>query len=206
MKIRLCGSWNLHTGNETGHWKRPRIFSAWQSPTGSIVTGGRDGKVRVWDQKGNLTADLGSADDSVLKVAFTADGKSVVSADWAGAVRVWPVAGGTPTKLVLPLVPKAKVIKEVAVPVPSFPVALIRTLPAVPPRNISVTTVDLDRKCAALKSIEDAVEKLKDEAARNPKNNALAKAYLQLCEAALAMKAEVIEAESAPSTKTQEKP
>ena len=45
---------------------------------------------------------------------------------------------------------------------------------------------DLDRKRAALKAVEDAAEKLKEEAARNPKNAALAKAYLQLCEAALA--------------------
>jgi predicted translin family RNA/ssDNA-binding protein len=65
-----------------------------------------------------------------------------------------------------------------------------------PPTSVaSVSSADLDRKRATLKAIEDAVEKLKEEAARNPQNAALAKAYLQLCEAALAMKAEVIAAE-----------
>jgi hypothetical protein len=56
---------------------------------------------------------------------------------------------------------------------------------------------ELDRKRAALQAIESAAEKLKEEAARNPKNAALARAYLQACEAALAMKADVLEAEAA---------
>ena len=51
---------------------------------------------------------------------------------------------------------------------------------------------------SAASSIDfSAAEKLKDEAARDPANAALAKAYLQLCEAALAMKAEVLAAEAA---------
>jgi hypothetical protein len=60
---------------------------------------------------------------------------------------------------------------------------------------VAVSSADLERKRATLKAIEDAAEKMKDEAARNPRNEALAKAYLHLCEAALAMKVEVLASE-----------
>jgi hypothetical protein len=82
------------------------------------------------------------------------------------------------------------------------------SVPTVSPKpgGSTLTLSDLERKRAALKAVEDAVEKLKDEAARNPKNAALAKAYLQLCEAALTLKAEVIEAEAAINgTRKEEK-
>jgi hypothetical protein len=72
------------------------------------------------------------------------------------------------------------------------------------PTALAGLQAELARKRATLKAIEDATEKLKDEAARNPKNPALAKAYLQLCEAGLAMKTEVLEAEAAIA-KTEEK-
>jgi hypothetical protein len=74
------------------------------------------------------------------------------------------------------------------------------TVPTTTPRpanGATVTSADLARKRAALKAVEEAAEKLKEEAARNPKNPALAKAYLQLCEAALVLKTEVLEAEAA---------
>ncbi len=81
----------------------------------------------------------------------------------------------------------------VAVPNPELPAAPV--VKPVSPAAVAVSASDLDRKRATLKSIEDAAERMKDEAARNPQNAALAKAYLQLCEAALAMKAEVVAAE-----------
>jgi hypothetical protein len=172
---------------------------------GRSPTAGRDGRVKVWDAKGGLTAEAGKADDAVLKVAFTADAKAVVSGDWAGAVRVWPVAGGTGTRLALPLDAKPAALAAVPVPTPSLPVAAVRPAAPVPlPAAVGALQAELARKRAALKAVEDAAEKLKDEAARNPKNPALAKAYLQLCEAALAMKADVVEAEAA-AAKSEEK-
>ena len=37
-----------------------------------MATAGRDGRVKVWDATGKPGADLGTAADSVLRVAFTA--------------------------------------------------------------------------------------------------------------------------------------
>jgi len=204
---RTVRVWNMHTGTELTKWDAhdEGVTDIAFHPSGEIATAGRDGRVKVWDEKGKRTAELGPADDAVLKVAFTADAKAVVSADWAGAVRTWPVAGGAGAKLALPLDAKPLALAAIPVPTPNLPVAAVRpATPVVPPVALTTLQAELARKRAALKAVEDAAEKLKDEAARNPKNAALAKAYLQLCEAALAVKAEVIEAEAAVA-KSEEK-
>ncbi len=199
--------WNMHTGTEITKWEAHEGGAADVAfhASGAIVTAGRDGRVKLWDEKGKRAAEFGPADDAVLKVAFTADAKTVLSGDWAGAVRTWPVAGGTGVKLALPVETKPSALAAIPVPTPNLPVAAVRpTTPVIPSTAPANLQAELARKRTALKAVEDAAEKLKDEAARSPKNPALAKAYLQLCEAALAMKAEVVEVEAA-ITKAEEK-
>ncbi|AMV26186.1 WD domain, G-beta repeat [Gemmata sp. SH-PL17] len=199
--------WNMHTGTEIAKWEAHEGGASDVAfhTSGVIVTAGRDGRVKLWDEKGKRAAEFGPADDAVLKVAFTADAKTVLSGDWAGAVRTWAVAGGTSVKLALPVETKPAALAAIPVPTPNLPVAAVRpTTPGVPSTVPANLQAELARKRTALKAVEDAAEKLKDEAARSPKNPALAKAYLQLCEAALAMKAEVVEVETA-ITKAEEK-
>lgn len=188
-------TWDMHTGRETAKWDAHSdgaLDIAFHGKD-SIATAGRDGKARVWDATGKPLADLGPMADAVLKVAFTPDAKTVVAGDWAGAVKAWPATGGAGAALALPVAKTAP--KAVSIAVPTPPVV---TVSATASKSAPVvTSSDLVRKRAALKAAEDAAEKLKDEAARNPKNAALAKAYLQVCEAVLALKADVIEAESA---------
>lgn len=203
---RTVRVWDMHTGSEATKWEAHEdgVTDLTFHASGALATAGRDGRVKLWDAKGKLTAEVGQADDAVLRVALTADAKAVVSGDWSGAVRVWPVAGGSGSKFTFPFAAQTA-LAPVPVPTPSLPVAAVRpAAPAVPPVAVGSLAADLTRKRAALKTVEDAAEKLKDEAARNPKNAALAKAYLQLCEATLAMKAEVIEAETAVA-KAEEK-
>jgi WD40 repeat protein len=190
--------WDMHTGDETTKWDAHTegaldiVFHT----NGTLATSGRDGHVKLWDAKGKSIADFGPANDAVLKVALTADAKTVISGDWSGEVKVWPVNGGASTKLAIPVDSKPTTVAVIPVPTPPLPVPV--AVPTVTPKpSGTITRADLDRKRAALKAAEDATEKLKDEAARNPKNAALAKAYLQLCEAVLVLKAEVLEAEAA---------
>jgi WD40 repeat protein len=187
--------WDLHTGSEQVRWDAHAggVSDVVWHPAGTIATGGRDGRVKVWDGSGKRLADLGPAADHVQRVGLTADAKAVVSGDWSGVVRVWPVAGGPGTTLALPVASKPAELVAISVPTPPLPVA-VPVKVVTPPTVVAVTLSDLARKRAALKAVEEAAEKLKEEAARNPK---LAKAYLQLCEAALAMKADVLEAEAA---------
>jgi len=189
--------WDMHTGSEVCKWDAHvgGVSDVCFHSTGVLATGGRDGRVKVWDAAGKLRADLGAAADHVQRVGLSADARVVVAGDWSGAVRAWPVAGGPTTSLALPL--DAKPTELVAIPVPAPPLPVAAPVKQVSPPTVPVPSSDLARKRAALKAVEDAAEKLKEEAARNPKNAALAKAYLQLCEAVLAIKAEVLEAEAA---------
>jgi hypothetical protein len=188
--------WDMHTGNELVKWDAHAegALDVAFHPSGLLATGGRDGHVKIWDDKATLRADLGRASDIVLKVAIRSDAKSILAGDWTGEAKGWPIAGGPAVKLPLPVAAKTQIVAAIPVPIPSVP-------PVVEPRPTAVaenaTPTDLARKRAALKAVEDAAEKLKEEAARNPKNTALAKAYLQVCEAVLAVKAEVLAAEAA---------
>jgi hypothetical protein len=188
--------WDMHTGSETAKWDAHAggASDVCFHFTGVLATGGRDSRVKLWDVTGKPLAELGPSADQVQRVSLSSDAKAVISGDWSGAVHVFPAAGGPPATLALPIEARSTELVAIAVPAPPLPVAAPDKV--VTPPFAAATSSDLARKRAALKAVEDAAEKLKEEAARNPKNAALAKAYLQLCEAALAMKAEVLEAEA----------
>jgi hypothetical protein len=97
--------WDMHTGNELAKWDAhgEGVLDVALHTNGTLATAGRDGRVKLWDQKGKLAAELGPAADAVLKVRFTPDAKSVVSGDWSGEVKAWLVAGGAGAKLALPV-------------------------------------------------------------------------------------------------------
>jgi hypothetical protein len=189
--------WDMHAGTELVNWEAHKegVLDVAFHPSGLLLTGGRDGHVKAWDEKASLRTDLGPAADIVLRVAITADGKVILAGDWSGEVRALSIAGGAGVKLPLPVEPKTQVVALIPVPTPSVPPASELRLTAAAADTRAPT--DLARKRATLKAVEEAAEKLKEEAARSPKNLALAKAYLQVCEAALAVKAEVLEAEAA---------
>jgi WD40 repeat protein len=161
---------------------------------GTIFTAGRDGAIKLWKPNGQLHRELDPATDEVTKVAVLPNGKGVVSGDWAGQVRLWPTDNATPKLLPLPIKSDTTKLVAIQVPVPDLPPVPSVADPILPPTPIS-STADLDRMRTALKAIEDAAHKMKHEAARNPQNPALAKAYLQLCEAALTMETELLAAE-----------
>jgi hypothetical protein len=234
---RTVRLWNLHTGQQVTHWEAHDLGTTDLAfgPDGRLLTGGRDGRLRLWEQpSGRALQELGRVDDMVTRLAWTADGQSVISGDWAGQVKLWPLKGGEPQLLPLPIQTRPSSTALVPVPVPNYPTgttvasAGARSEETASPTRPSataastasgtapaagtgtgngntaatspaavMTSADLERKRAALRAVEEAVERLKDEAARDPKNTALTKAYLQLCEAALVMKAEVLAAEAA---------
>lgn len=192
--------WDMHRLRETAKWTAHAdgVLDVVMHANGILATAGRDNRVRVWNNPGKLLAELGPTEDIAMRIALSADGKTVIAGDWAGSVQMWPIGGGKGTRFMLPIAPKSAVSAPVAVPVPNLPVAAVRpTPPTAIPTALDALKNDLARKLLVLRTIEDAVEKLKDEAARNPKNESLAKAYLQLCEAALAMKADVLETQKA---------
>jgi hypothetical protein len=112
--------WDMHTGTESAQWQAhpDGVLSVDFHPDGTLATGGRDKRVKVWDDTGKRIADLGPSSDIVLRVGFGLGGRTVVSADWSGEVHAWPVAGGSSKQLKLPLAPKSAIASVIAVPTP----------------------------------------------------------------------------------------
>jgi WD40 repeat protein len=88
---------NILASIETGH---DAVFAVVYSPdTTLIATGGRDGpeteeliecSVKIWDAKtGRLVATLKGHTDLVLCLAWTKDGKTLVSGSWDSSIRIW---------------------------------------------------------------------------------------------------------------------
>lgn len=186
--------WNLHTGKEVAQWNAHAeggLDLAWLGD-GTLLSAGRDKLAKLWKADGQRLREFGPQPDMVMKL--TTAGAAVFTGDWSGQVRRWSTSGGAATAFNLPIQPKKSSTTLVAVPLPELtPVAISE--PKVESKPVATAT-EFQRKQAALKSLEEAAEKLKEEAARSPKNLALAKAYLQVCEAVLAMKIEVVEAEA----------
>lgn len=98
----------LATASDDGDVRtwQPRGVQAKQWRTGSgvqdlaftknarLVTVGRDRKATLWDTNGKRLMQLGPTDDIALSVATTHDDKSIVFADWTGAVRIAKLDSG----------------------------------------------------------------------------------------------------------------
>ena len=60
------------------------------APDGRLVSGGRDGHARIWDDKGAQQRDwVPSGGAAVLKTLFSDDGKRVLTGAWNGEVKSW---------------------------------------------------------------------------------------------------------------------
>ncbi len=63
------------------------------APDGRLVSGGRDGHVRIWDGNGAQQRDwVPSGGAAVLKTLFSDDGKRVLTGAWNGEVKSWDAA------------------------------------------------------------------------------------------------------------------
>lgn len=63
-------------------------------PDGKLLSGGRDGKVQVWETGGRSVRVLADAGELPNRVVFSDDGKRIVAGDWTGRVSVWDSASG----------------------------------------------------------------------------------------------------------------
>jgi WD40 repeat protein len=185
--------WNLHSGSESAKWEcdKAGVLDLEWSKNDTLLTAGREKFVRIWDTKGKLLQQFGPSEDVVLKISSA--GGMLALGDWAGNAKLFPLNAGPVTNIPLPVKAKAATASLIAVPTPELPPTVATVAVAAKPVS---TAADLERKRETLALLELSAERLKEEAARQPKNTSLAKAYLQVCEAVLAMKTEVVEAES----------
>jgi hypothetical protein len=193
-------SWDMHQLAESQRWDAHPggTLAMARLGEGTLVTAGRDRHVRTWSDDGHLVADLGVSADAVFELAVSSRDNEVVSGDWSGEVTRHALADRQSSSIDIPLSSAAPELPSLDVPVPS----LAKVSEESPPIRMESAS-ELDRKRAALHAIETAAELMKEQAARHPNEPSLTKAYLQICEAVVAMKADLLRFESS-GVKTQE--
>jgi WD40 repeat protein len=80
---------NLLKGHED------QVYPVAFSPDGkTIVSGSRDGTIRLWDTTGKpIGQPLQGHESAVMSVAFSPDGKTIVSGSWDNTIRLWDTSG-----------------------------------------------------------------------------------------------------------------
>jgi WD40 repeat protein len=190
-------SWDMHRLVESHRWNaHPEgVLALTLTGEKTIVTAGRDRHVRSWTERGDLVADLGAAQDVVFELAASSADNQVVSGNWSGQVARHSLTDRQSSFIDVPIFNESSTLPPLDVPVP----ILAKTGEgSLPPTSISLD--DFARKKAALQAIETAAELMKEQAARHPNDPSLTKAYLQICEAAVAMKADLLRFENRPAT------
>lgn len=77
---KLLKSWDAHPGGAN---------AIAVSNDGTLVTTGKDNKLKVWDGAGNAAGEMPPLPDMGLEAAITVDSKYVAAGDWAGNVLLW---------------------------------------------------------------------------------------------------------------------
>ena len=77
---KLIKSWDAHGGG---------VAAVAVCNDGTMVSTGRDNKVKVWDGTGNAAGEMPPLVEAGQEVAITVDSKQIVAGDWAGNVRMW---------------------------------------------------------------------------------------------------------------------
>jgi DNA repair exonuclease SbcCD ATPase subunit len=82
--------WEMTEGKKVKDWTAHGggVQSVSFTPEGMIVSSGDDGLVRLWDINGNKKGEFASQADIVAKVVALHDGKTCVSSNWRGDIKM----------------------------------------------------------------------------------------------------------------------
>jgi hypothetical protein len=96
---------NLHAGKSEQRWDAHAggVLAIDLHDSGRIASVGRDRRLKVWSLEGKPLGEFSRMDDAVSRVAWASDGRSIVTGDFAGQVRVWSLADGSFVKLPMPV-------------------------------------------------------------------------------------------------------
>lgn len=87
--------WETENGNQVKSWNShaPGVTSLEFARDGSLVSGGRDKIVRIWQQDGKQKFQFGGLSDVVMSISYCDETKRVIGGDWTGNVLVWNESG-----------------------------------------------------------------------------------------------------------------
>ncbi len=98
--------WEAHPGG---------VLSIDVHPSGQIASSGRDRRIRIWQPSGKLVSDFGPTPHPTTRVAWMAEGRSVVSGDLSGELRVWNLTDSESTALPMPRTARPAVVGLVSI-------------------------------------------------------------------------------------------
>jgi hypothetical protein len=166
--------WDLHAGKDAARWEAHAggVLGIHAHPSGRIASAGRDRRVKVWDLGGKLLAELGPAADQATRVAWAPDGRSVLSGDAAGDVRLWSLADSSSVRLPLPVAataPTLALVTPVLAPArrhASQPIATPTMVKASAAAGTVAQADDLEAALASAREAAAAAERAVDRLSR----------------------------------------
>ncbi|MEQ1829304.1 MAG: c-type cytochrome domain-containing protein [Pirellula sp.] len=83
--------WDMNEGKQIKSWDAHPggVAAVAVSNDGTMVSTGKDMKVKVWDGAGNAAGEMPVLAEVGYEVAITVDSKQIVAGDWLGNVRLW---------------------------------------------------------------------------------------------------------------------
>jgi WD40 repeat protein len=158
-KVRI---WDLHSGKVASGWNAHdgAVLGLDVHAAGRIASVGVDRRVKIWDPEGNLVANFGPTTDQATRVAWAPDGRSVISGDFSGEVRLWKLDDSTSIRLPIPVNEKpaaVALVEPVMTPARVYvPNAIASSTSTPPARRLSSKTAPTDDLSAALESAREA--------------------------------------------------
>jgi WD40 repeat protein/mono/diheme cytochrome c family protein len=88
--------WQTSDGAQLKSWSAhvPGSSSVEFARDGTIVSSGRDAKVKTWKADGAAIREVATLEDMALAARFTHDGKRIVACDWKGNVKEFETESG----------------------------------------------------------------------------------------------------------------
>jgi len=213
--------WDLHSGKESHKWlaHQQGVTGLGVTSTGDFVSTGRDRMIRIWNASAEKIAEFGPINDIPTKLATSPS--HIVVGDWSGKVYLLKSGKNTLDNLQIPLnSSNAFAIGTIEIPLPELAdsrAALsaetsklsdskLNSNSVVIPTPRQVTQPDIERKRLTLRALEETAERLKQEASMDPTNSLLIKAYLQVCESIVSIKADLIQTEQVLTKRNADSP
>ncbi len=82
--------WEMENGTAVKNWNAKAALASLDfTRDGNLVTGGRDGIVRLWNQEGQPIKEMPSIGDMAVSVAFCDEAQRAIAASWSGALQVF---------------------------------------------------------------------------------------------------------------------
>lgn len=86
--------WEMNEGKQLKSWSaHGAVQSVSFTPDGRLISSGNDGTTALWDLTGKKLAETKSQGDIVTKVVALHDGKTAVTANWRGDIKLWDLEG-----------------------------------------------------------------------------------------------------------------